>query len=124
MESVQSTSAELHKTVFRPWGYYICMSEGEGYLTKTICVLPGQRLSVQSHSYRSEHWVVLEGEALVIKGDEEYHLNPGESIDIQKQEKHSLQNPYDKELKVMEVQYGEYLSEEDIIRYEDVYGRV
>lgn len=124
LKSIQSGTTRLHKTVFRPWGYYTCMNEGDGYLTKTICVLPQQKLSVQSHNYRSEHWVVLEGEALVIKGDKEYHLNPGESIDIPVKEKHSLQNPYDKELKIIEVQQGDYISEEDIIRYQDVYGRV
>lgn len=124
LKSIQSGTTRLHKTVFRPWGYYTCMNEGDGYLTKTICVLPQQKLSIQSHNYRSEHWVVLEGEALVIKGDKEYHLNPGESIDIPIKEKHSLQNPYDKELKIIEVQKGDYISEEDIIRYQDVYGRV
>ncbi len=115
---------KLHKTVFRPWGYYTCMNRGEGYLTKTICVLPKQKLSIQSHNHRSEHWVVLEGKALVVKGEKEYHLNPGDSIDIPVKEKHSLQNPYETELKIIEVQKGNYISEDDIIRYQDCYGRV
>lgn len=117
-------TTKLHKTVFRPWGYYTCMNGGDGYLTKTICVLPKQKLSVQSHNHRSEHWVVLEGKALVIKEDKEYILYPGDSIDIPVKAKHSLQNPYDTELKIIEVQQGDYISEDDIIRYEDCYGRV
>ena len=68
----ESNTTKLHKTVFRPWGYYTCMNEGDGYLTKTICVLPHQKLSVQSHNHRSEHWVVLEGQALVLLADKKY----------------------------------------------------
>ena len=119
-----SDTTKLHKTVFRPWGYYTCMNSGEGYLTKTICVRPKHKLSVQSHNHRSEHWVVLEGKALVIKGGEKYTLNSGDSIDIPLGVKHSLQNPYDEELKIIEIQKGDYISEDDIIRYEDCYGRV
>jgi len=114
----------IHKTVIRPWGYYTCLNEGSGYLTKIISVAPKQKLSIQSHNYRSEHWVVLEGKALVILDDNEHYLAPGQSIDIAVQAKHSLQNPYSEELKIIEVQQGEYLSEDDIIRYDDMYGRV
>jgi len=124
LKSQQSDTTQLHKTVFRPWGYYTCMNSGKGYLTKTICVLPKQKLSIQSHNYRSEHWVVLEGKALVVKEDEKFYLNAGDSIDIPIKAKHSLQNPYDEELKIIEVQKGDYISEDDIIRYEDCYGRV
>ena len=119
-----SDTIKLHKTVFRPWGYYTCLNSGEGYLTKTICVLPNHKLSVQSHNHRSEHWVVLEGKALVLLNDEKYIVNAGDSIDIPLKAKHSLQNPYDSELKILEVQKGDYISEDDIIRYEDCYGRV
>ena len=114
----------VHKTVFRPWGWYTCLAEGEGYLTKVICVSPGQKLSIQSHNHRSEHWVVLEGKAKVILNDTDNYLEAGQSIDIPLQAKHSLQNPYDKELKIIEVQKGDYISEDDIIRYEDIYGRL
>ena len=114
----------VHKTVFRPWGWYTCLAEGEGYLTKVICVSPKQKLSIQSHNHRSEHWVVLEGQALVILNDEKNYLQAGQSIDIPLKAKHSLQNPYDTDLKIIEVQKGDYISEDDIIRYEDVYGRV
>lgn len=124
LKQKQSDTIKLHKTVFRPWGYYTCQNRGEGYLTKTICVLPKHKLSIQSHNYRSEHWVVLEGQALVIKDGKEYNLYQGDSIDIPVGIKHSLQNPYDKELKIIEVQKGDYISEDDIIRYEDCYGRV
>ena len=120
----QSETIKLHKTVFRPWGYYTCLNSGEGYLTKTICVLPKHKLSIQSHNHRSEHWVVLEGQALVIKDGKEYNLYQGDSIDIPVGIRHSLQNPFDCELKIIEVQKGDYISEDDIIRYEDCYGRV
>ncbi len=114
----------VHKTVFRPWGYYTCLADGDGYLTKLISVSPKQKLSVQSHNHRSEHWVVLEGEALVVLDGKNYELHAGQSIDIPLKAIHSLQNPYNKELRIIEVQKGDYISEDDIIRYEDVYGRV
>lgn len=117
-------ATKLHKTIFRPWGYYTCLNSGEGYLTKTICVMPKQKLSIQSHNHRSEHWVVLEGTALVLKDGKEYNVYQGDSIEIPVGCKHSLQNPYENELKIIEVQKGDYLSEDDIIRYEDCYGRV
>lgn len=120
----ESETTKLHKTVFRPWGYYTCMNSGDGYLTKTICVMPKQKLSIQSHNHRSEHWVVLEGTALVVLEDKEYTVKAGDSIDIPVKAKHSLQNPYDTELKIIEVQKGDYISEDDIIRYNDIYGRV
>lgn len=119
-----SETVELHKTVFRPWGYYTCLNSGKGYLTKMICVLSGQKLSLQSHNYRSEHWVVLEGKADVVLEDKVYTIEAGGSIDIPVKAKHSLQNPYDSELRVIEVQMGEILLESDIIRYQDMYNRV
>ena len=114
----------VHKTVYRPWGYYTVLAEGKGFLTKMIQVNPGQKLSVQSHNHRSEHWVVLEGMAKVILEGKEHILSPGHSIDIDVKEIHSLQNPYDDVLKIIEVQKGDLLIEEDIVRYEDMYGRV
>lgn len=124
LKEKESDTIKLHKTVFRPWGYYTCLNSGKGYLTKTICVMPKQKLSLQSHNHRSEHWVVLEGTALVILNGREYNIYEGDSIDIPLGAKHSLQNPYDTELKIIEVQKGDYISEDDIIRYEDSYGRV
>jgi len=114
----------VHKTVYRPWGYYTVLAEGKGFLTKMIQVNPGQKLSVQSHNHRSEHWVVLEGMAKVLLEGKEHILSPGHSIDIDVKEIHSLQNPYDDVLKIIEVQKGDLLIEEDIVRYEDMYGRV
>lgn len=124
LKAKESDTIKLHKTVFRPWGYYTCMNSGDGYLTKTICVMPHHKLSVQSHNYRSEHWVVLEGTALVLKDEKEYNVYAGDSIDIPLGAKHSLQNPYNEELKIIEIQKGDYISEDDIIRYEDCYGRI
>ena len=124
LKAKESDTIKLHKTVFRPWGYYTCLNSGNGYLTKTICVMPKHKLSVQSHNHRSEHWVVLEGTALVLKDGKEYNVYAGDSIDIPLGAKHSLQNPYDKELKIIEIQKGDYISEDDIIRYEDCYGRI
>ena len=114
----------VHKTVYRPWGYYTVLAEGKGFLTKMIQVNPGQKLSVQSHNHRSEHWVVLEGMAKVLLEGKEHILSPGHSIDIDIKEIHSLQNPYKDVLKIIEVQKGDLLVEEDIVRYEDMYGRV
>ena len=114
----------VHKTVYRPWGFYTVIAQGEGFLTKIIHVNKGQKLSVQSHNFRSEHWVVVEGKALVLKGEEFIELNCGDSIDLAVEEVHSLQNPYDEPVKVLEVQQGDILDENDIVRLEDMYGRV
>ena len=88
-----------------------------------IQVNPGQKLSVQSHNHRSEHWVVLEGTAKVVLEGKEHILSPGHSVDIAVKEIHSLQNPYDKPVKILEVQKGNKLDENDIVRIEDIYGR-
>ncbi len=114
----------VHKTVFRPWGFYTVLTQGEGFLTKMIQVNPGQKLSVQSHNFRSEHWVVLRGTAKVVLEGKDYILSPGNSIDIPLKAIHSLQNPYNEPIQVVEVQLGDPLIEDDIIRYEDMYGRV
>jgi len=112
------------KTVFRPWGFYTCLNGGKGWLTKIITVSPGHKLSLQSHNYRSEHWVVLEGNATVILDGEKHVLAKRQSIDIPLKAKHSLQNHSKEPLKILEVQKGDYIGEDDIIRYEDMYGRV
>ena len=100
------------------------IAQGTGFQTKIIHVNPNQKLSVQSHNYRSEHWFVLSGNAKVLLNKNYYNLNIGQSIDIPINAVHSLQNEYDKDLEVLEVQMGDMLSEDDIIRYEDIYGRV
>lgn len=114
----------VHKTVYRPWGFYTVIAQGKGFLTKIIHVNSGQKLSVQSHNHRSEHWVVLSGTAKVILEGKEHILSAGHSIDIPLKAIHSLQNPYEEELEIIEVQLGDLLIEDDIIRYEDIYGRV
>ena len=124
LKNQNNETYKVHKTVYRPWGYYTVLGEGKGFLTKMIQVNPGQKLSVQSHNHRSEHWVVLEGTAKVVLEGKEHILSPGHSVDIAVKEIHSLQNPYDEVLKIVEVQKGDILIEEDIVRYEDMYGRV
>ena len=114
----------VHKTVYRPWGFYTVIAAGKGFQTKIIHVNPGQKLSVQSHNFRSEHWVVLSGTAKVVMESKDYILSPGHSIDIPVKAIHSLQNPFNEDVEVIEVQKGDVLSEDDIIRYEDMYGRV
>lgn len=114
----------IHKTVYRPWGFYTILAQGKGFLTKLIHVNAGQRLSVQSHNHRSEHWVVLSGIAKVVLEGKEHILSPGYSIDIPLKAIHSLQNPYEEDFEIIEVQLGDLLIEDDIVRYEDIYGRI
>lgn len=114
----------VHKTVYRPWGYYTVIQEADNYKIKIISVNPKSKLSLQMHHHRSEHWVVLSGTAKVIKGEKDVFLSPGESIDIPVTVKHSLQNPGVIDLKIIEIQNGDYLEEDDIVRFEDIYGRV
>ena len=114
----------VHKKVYRPWGFYKVIAQGQGFQSKIIHVNAGQKLSVQSHNHRSEHWVVLSGQADVLLNGTVHKLEPGNSVDIGIKEIHSLQNPHSEDLEIIEVQKGEILSEDDIIRYEDIYGRV
>lgn len=123
LNGVNSSAKEIHKTVFRPWGYYTVLEDGVGFLTKCIVVNPHSKLSVQLHHHRSEHWIVLEGTATVLKGGTLYTLNSGDSIDIAVEEVHSLQNLSDEQIKILEVQQGDILDENDIVRIEDIYGR-
>ena len=118
-----TTAKEIHKTVYRPWGYYTVLEEGNGFLTKCIVVNPQAKLSIQLHHHRSEHWIILEGTATVVKGDKTYTLEAGTSIDIAIEEIHSLQNLHNEQLKVLEIQQGDILDENDIERLEDIYGR-
>ena len=124
LKEIKDDTHLVHTTVYRPWGYYTVLNQGDGYLTKMICVSSHGQLSLQSHNFRSEHWVVLSGTARVVLDNKSYILKPGSSIDIPVKVKHSLGNPYKEELKIIEVQKGNKLVEEDIIRYKDIYGRV
>ena len=124
LKEIKDETHLVHNTVYRPWGYYTVLNQGEGYLTKMICVSPNAQLSLQSHNFRSEHWVVLSGTARVTLEEKNFMLKAGSSIDIPVKAKHSLANPYKQELKIIEVQKGDKLIEDDIIRYKDIYGRV
>ncbi|MCD6373206.1 MAG: mannose-1-phosphate guanylyltransferase/mannose-6-phosphate isomerase [Thermococcus sp.] len=115
--------AFVHRTAYRPWGSYTVLEEGERYKIKRLTVLPGKRLSVQMHYHRSEHWVVVRGTAKVLVGDKEILLRPGESTFIPAGVKHRLENPGKVVLEVIETQIGEYLGEDDIVRFEDDFGR-
>jgi len=107
----------------RPWGTYTVLEENRNYKIKRIEVNPGQRLSLQMHHHRSEHWIVVSGSASVTCGDQEFIINVNESTFIPIGKPHRLRNPGIIPLTIIEVQSGEYLGEDDIVRYEDDYNR-
>jgi len=113
----------LHRKVSRPWGWYDCLEEGEGFKVKRIHVLPGAALSLQKHRYRAEHWVVVRGVAVVTCGNKNFNLSENQSTYIPLGELHRLSNLGKEILEIIEVQTGSYLGEDDIIRFEDQYGR-
>ena len=112
-----------HRKVHRPWGYYESLDSGERFQVKRICVGPGARLSLQKHQHRAEHWVVVSGVATVTRDDEVFDLGENESTFIPLGAKHRLENSGKTPLEIIEVQSGDYLGEDDIIRFEDSYGR-
>jgi len=114
---------KLHREVYRPWGKYDLIDIGEQYKAKRITVKPGAKLSVQMHNHRAEHWVVVSGKARVTNGDKTFLLSKNESTYIPVGVVHALENPGKVELELIEVQSGSYLGEDDIVRFEDVYGR-
>ena len=114
---------DSHRKVYRPWGMYDSIAANGRYQTKRIVVNPGARLSLQKHYHRAEHWVVVQGTGLVTRGDEEVMLSVNESIYIPIGMKHRLENPGVIPLEIIEVQTGDYLGEDDIVRYDDQYGR-
>ena len=124
LKAKQHAAHKIHRTVVRPWGTYTVLEEGPGFKIKRIVVKPGASLSLQMHHHRSEHWVVISGTAEVINGDHSIMLRANQSTYIPAGNKHRLANPGDVELALIEVQCGHYLSEDDIVRFEDVYGRV
>ncbi len=117
-----SQSAQ-HRKVARPWGTYDCVDLGERHQVKRITVRPGGKLSMQMHHHRAEHWIVVKGTALVTKGEEEILLSENHSTYIPLGVKHRLENPGKTDLELIEVQSGSYLGEDDIVRFEDTYGR-
>lgn len=114
---------QIHRTVYRPWGSYTVLEENQGYKIKRIMVKPGARLSLQLHHHRSEHWVVVSGVARVTCGDRVYEVKSNESTYIPVGTRHRLENPGDQPLQIIEIQNGSYLGEDDIVRFDDDYGR-
>jgi len=117
------TEWELHREVYRPWGKYDSIDNGDRYQVKRITVKPGAKLSVQMHHHRAEHWVVVSGSAKVTNGDETFLLSENESTYIPVGVIHALENPGRVPLEIIEIQSGSYLGEDDIVRLSDLYGR-
>jgi mannose-1-phosphate guanylyltransferase len=115
---------DLHREVHRPWGKYDSIDNGDRYQVKRITVKPGAKLSVQMHHHRAEHWIVVTGTAKVTNGDKTFLLSENESTYIPVGVIHALENPGEKDIELIEVQSGSYLGEDDIVRFEDLYGRV
>ena len=116
--------ADVHRKVYRPWGHYDLVDSGERHQTKRIIVKPGAKLSLQKHHHRAEHWVVVKGTALITKGSEKLLISENESTYIPLGVVHCLENPGVIPLEIVEVQSGSYLGEDDIVRFDDQYGRV
>jgi len=115
---------QFHRRVYRPWGFYESLDSGERFQVKRIMVSPGASLSLQYHSRRAEHWVVVRGTAEVTCGDKVSRLTENESTYIPVGAPHRLFNPGSEPLEIIEVQSGDYLGEDDIVRLEDDYGRL
>jgi mannose-1-phosphate guanylyltransferase/mannose-6-phosphate isomerase len=115
--------ADSHRKIYRPWGYYDSIDAGNRFQVKRIVVNPGAALSLQMHHHRAEHWVVVRGTARVTRGDETLLLSENESTYIPVGTRHRLENPGKVPLEIIEVQSGAYLGEDDIVRFDDAYGR-
>ena len=113
-----------HKHVDRPWGSFESLKEDHSFHAKKLTIKPNAKLSLQSHRFRSEHWIVVDGKTKVIRGDDEFLLKKNDYIFIPKKVKHTIHNPFSKPCSIVEVQTGTYFGEDDIKRYEDIYGRV
>jgi mannose-1-phosphate guanylyltransferase / mannose-6-phosphate isomerase len=124
LKAQKRREAEEHTTMYRPWGSYTVLGEGPSYKMKKIVVESGQRLSLQMHYHRSEHWIVINGTAKVTIGDQEQMVHENESVFIPKSTKHRLENPGKLTLEIIEIQNGAYLEEDDIVRFDDIYGRI
>jgi mannose-1-phosphate guanylyltransferase/mannose-6-phosphate isomerase len=113
----------LHRKVHRPWGWYDSIDEGGRFKVKRIQVKPGASLSLQKHQHRAEHWIVVKGTAEITNGSQVFTLTENQSTYIPLGEVHRLANPGTQALEIIEVQSGSYLGEDDIVRFEDTYGR-
>lgn len=123
MKRQQDGMAISHKRIYRPWGYYESLISGTNFQVKRLMVNPGAYLSLQLHNQRSEHWVVVEGVADIVNGEQHFQLLPGQYTYIEKLTKHRLGNPGSSPLSVIEIQNGDYLGEDDIVRFVDMYQR-
>lgn len=123
LKNEKRSEFSLHRTVYRPWGSYTVLEEHERFQIKRISVKPGAKLSLQMHHHRHEHWVVVSGTAKVVNGEDETLIYENQSTYIPAGNKHRLENPGVIGLELIEVQIGSYLGEDDIVRFEDVYGR-
>jgi len=123
LQAAGRNEVDQHRKHLRPWGSFEGLGEGEGFQVKRIVVHPGESLSLQLHHQRAEHWVVVQGSAEVTRDDEVFVLAAGESTYIPLGAKHRLHNPNSQDLVLVEVQCGGYLGEDDIVRFEDLYGR-
>jgi mannose-1-phosphate guanylyltransferase/mannose-6-phosphate isomerase len=123
LKSDRRSQAALHREVHRPWGSYDSVDAGDGFQVKRIKVKPGAQLSLQSHARRAEHWIVVRGTARVTRDNDVFELFANQSTYIPIGAKHRLENPGSETLELIEVQSGDYLGEDDIVRYDDVYGR-
>lgn len=123
LESRGSLEHQYHRKVYRPWGHYDSIDSEVGFQVKRITVNPGASLSLQMHHHRAEHWIVVAGTAEVTCGDKVFAVNRNESTYIPLGEKHRLRNLTDEPLELIEVQSGDYLGEDDIVRFDDIYGR-
>jgi mannose-1-phosphate guanylyltransferase / mannose-6-phosphate isomerase len=124
LKGMQHESARFHRTVSRPWGTYTVLEDGPSFKIKRIEVKPGASLSLQMHHHRSEHWIVVAGTAKVVNGEKTFLLQVNESTYIPAGQVHRLENPGKIDLALIEVQSGSYLGEDDIVRFQDNYGRV
>jgi len=113
----------MEEKVTRPWGTYQAIYMDKTYQVKRITVNPGGQLSLQSHNQRAEHWIIVQGEGTVVCGDQNFVLKKGDHVHIPIKAKHRMSNFGKEEIVFIEVQNGDYLGEDDIIRYEDIYGR-
>jgi mannose-1-phosphate guanylyltransferase/mannose-6-phosphate isomerase len=113
----------LHREVFRPWGSYDSLENGQRFQVKLLKVKPGAQLSLQLHHHRAEHWIIVSGTARITRGDEVFLLEENQSTYIPLGVKHRIENPGKIPLHIIEVQSGSYLGEDDIVRFQDRYGR-
>jgi mannose-1-phosphate guanylyltransferase/mannose-6-phosphate isomerase len=127
VESLQASGrceSSAHRKVYRPWGWYDSIESGKHFQVKRLHVKPGEKLSLQMHHKRAEHWVVVSGTATVTNGEKTLTINKGESTYIPLKTIHCLENQTDEYLEIIEIQSGVYLGEDDIIRFSDNYNRV